>query len=108
MDRNVRLLKAAVYTMGVMLVVGTIVLVAAIIWKASRLPAAPAAGTGSFEPLDIPVPPGAAVRSVEIDGDRMAVTIAAARDEIIIVDLTRGTVTGRITLTPEGGTAPAP
>jgi hypothetical protein len=39
MARHVGLLKAAVYIMGVMMVVGTIVLIAGIIWKASQLPA---------------------------------------------------------------------
>jgi hypothetical protein len=100
--RNVRLLKAAVTIMGVMLVVGTIVLVAAIIWKASRLPAGSVAAAGGFEALDIAVPAGAAVRSVTINGDRMAVTLEAAHEEIIIVDLGRGEVVGRIRFAPDG------
>jgi hypothetical protein len=48
------------------------------------------------------VPAGATVRSLAIDGDRMAVTIAAAQDEIVIVDLRRGEVVGRIRLVPDG------
>ena len=85
--------------MGVMLVLGTILLIGAIVWKASRLPAGSAAG--SFGNLDVAVPAGAAVRSVEIDGNRMAVTLEAAQSEIIIVDLRRGEVVGRIRLKPE-------
>jgi hypothetical protein len=100
--RNVRLLKAAVTIMGVLLVVGTMVLVGAIIWKASRLPATTTAAGGGFETLDIAVPEGATVRSLAIDGDRMAVTIAAAQDEIVVVDLNRGEVVGRIRLVPAG------
>ena len=99
--RNVRLLKGAVYTMGVMLVVGTMVLVGAIIWKASRLPATSAGAAGGFGDLDIVVPAGAAVRAVEIDGNRMAVTLKGAREEILIVDLRRGEVVGRIRFTPK-------
>ena len=110
--RNVRLLKAAVTIMGVLLVVGTMVLVGAIIWKASRLPATTAAAGGGFEGLEIAVPAGATVRALAIDGDRMAVTIAAAQDEIVIVDLRRGEVVGRIRLMPDGpqvgGASPQP
>ena len=110
---NIGLLKGAVYTMGVMLVVGTIVLIAGIIWKASRLPpgtAAPSQGPAQrFEALDIPVPAGTAVGSVALDGNRMAVTLDGA-PEIVIIDLSRGEVVGRIRLTPEapsGGGAAA-
>ena len=103
MAGNVRLLKAAVYIMGVMLVLGTILLIGAIVWKASHLPAG--GGAGPFGNLDVAVPAGAAVRSVEIDGNRMAVTIEAAQSEIVIVDLRRGEVVGRIRLTPEGESA---
>lgn len=102
---NVRMLKAAVTIMGVMLVVGTIILVAAIVWKASRLSEGSATGAGGFPALDIAVPPGASVRSVAIDGDRMAVTLESAPNEIVIVDIGRGEVVGRIRLKP-GGAAP--
>ena len=105
--RNVGLLKAAVYIMGILIVVGTIVLVAGIIWKASQLPAASTAGAEAFEALDIAVPAGAAVGSVEIDGDRMAITLEGA-PEIIIVDLARGEVVGRIRLEPGAPTATSP
>ena len=104
--RNVGLLKAAVYIMGVLIVVGTIVLIAGIIWKASQLPAASPAGAAAFESLDIPVPPGAAVGSVEIDGNRMAITLDGA-PEIIIVDLKRGEVVGRVRLDPGAPSAGA-
>ena len=95
--RNVGLLKAAVYTMGVLIVVGTILLVAGIVWKASQLPASSRAGPAAFDALAVAVPAGAAVGSVEIDGDRMAITLEGAR-EIIIVDIGRGEIVGRIRL----------
>lgn len=98
--RNVGLLKAAVYIMGLLIVVGTIVLIAGIIWKASQLPAGSTAGPAAFGALDIAVPAGSAVGSVDIDGDRMAITLEGA-PEIIIVDLARGEVVGRIRLDPE-------
>lgn len=110
---NIGLLKGAVYTMTVLLVVGTIVLVAGLIWKGSRLPAGGASGEPAqgFEALDIPVPAGAAVRAVAIDGDRLAVTLDGA-PEIVIVDIGRGQVVGRIRLTSEtpaaGGAAASP
>jgi hypothetical protein len=104
-QRNVRLLKAAVYIMGVLLVAGTILLIGAIIWKASRLPASVARG---FEPLEVTVPAGGSVRSVEIVGDRMAVAVESPEGtEIVIIDLRRGTVAGRVRLTPAGPPATA-
>jgi hypothetical protein len=111
--RHVGLLKGAVYTMGVMIVVGTIVLIVGIIWKASQLPASnpasistsPGASASGFEALDIAVPAGAVVRSVDIDGERMAVTVEAGTSEIIIVDLSRGEVVGRVRLRPGGSGA---
>ncbi|MFW6076248.1 MAG: hypothetical protein ACOC71_00715, partial [Hyphomicrobiales bacterium] len=89
--------------------VGTIVLVGAIIWKASRLPATTPAGPGGFGDLEIAVPAGAGVASVAIDGERMALTLDGASGaagegdpgEIVIVDLRRGEVVGRIRLTSE-------
>jgi hypothetical protein len=99
--RHVGLLKGAVYTMGVMIVVGTIILIVGIIWKASQLPAGPGTGAGGFEALDIAVPAGAVVRSVDIDGERMAVTVEAGSSEIIIIDLRRGEVVGRVRLRPD-------
>jgi hypothetical protein len=96
--RNVRLLKGAVYIMAILLVAGTVLLFGAIVWKASRLPATTARG---FEALDVAIPAGAAVKSVEIAGDRMAVTVeAGGRTEIIIVDLKRGELAGRVRLAP--------
>jgi hypothetical protein len=103
--RNIGLLKAAVYTMGVLIVVGTIALIAGIIWKASQLPAASTAGLAAFDALDIAVPAGSSVGSVEMDGDRVAITLEGA-PEIIIVDVRRGEVVGRIrldTVTPAEG-----
>jgi hypothetical protein len=100
--RHVGLLKGAVYTMGVMIVVGTVVLIVGIVWKASQLPASPGASAGGFEALDIAVPAGAVVRSVDIDGERMAVTVEAGTSEVIIVDLSRGAVVGRVRLRPDG------
>ena len=101
---HVGLLKAAVAIMAVMLVVGTIVLIAGIIWKASQLPAGSGASAGepvaAFELLDIAVPTGSVVRSVDIDGRRMAVTVEGAMSEIIIVDISRGEIVGRVRLTP--------
>jgi hypothetical protein len=104
--RNVGLLKAAVYTMSVLIVVGTIVLIAGIIWKASQLPAASTAGTAAFEALDIAVPAGAAIGSVEIDGDRLAITLEGT-PEIVIVDIRSGEVVGRIRLDPGAAAAGA-
>jgi hypothetical protein len=99
---RVRMLKAAVTFMGVMLVVGTVILVIGIVWKASQLPKGSATGAGTFPALDIAVPPGASLRSLAMDGDRMAVTLDTAPNEIVIIDIGRGAEVGRIRLKPGG------
>lgn len=103
---RIRMLKAAVTIMGVMLVVGTVILVIGIVWKASQLPKGSATGARTFPALDIAVPPGASVGSLAMDGDRMAVTLDTAPNEIVIIDIGRGQEIGRIRLMP-GGAAPA-
>lgn len=99
LTRGEKLLRLAVYIMGVILVVGTIVLVVAIIKRASNLSNAPPAGFGDVE---VPVPQGSEVARFEVDGNRLALHIKrAGANEIVIIDLKDGKVLGRVRLTPK-------
>lgn len=99
-----RLLKAAVYIMGVLLVAGTIFLIVAIAWRAAQLPAA---GGRGFAELAVGVGRGAVVTSMELAGDRLAVAVEAeGGPEIIVIDVRRGAVVGRVRLKAGGGSSP--
>ena len=52
---------------------------------------------------DVPVPDGANVAGITLDGDRMAVHIVKGADhEIIVLDTRKGTVVSRVRLWPGG------
>ncbi len=97
-QRNVRLLKAAVYIMGALIVIGAIALVAAIVLKTERGGGRTAGGFGA---LDVAVPAGATISASRLDGDRLVIDIAApGGGEVVIVDVKKGTVIGRVRLKP--------
>jgi len=111
--RQVRLLKIAVVTMGLMLLAGLGAVIVGMIYQASKVgkkpvsAAAPAvldrgiAGAGALT-----VPEGSKVTTMALDGNRLAVHLATPDGgEIVIVDLTTGTVLSRIAL--QTGTPPA-
>ena len=82
--------------MGALLVAGAIVLVAAIVYKASRLKKAPS--VQGFK-LETRLPAGTRVVETLVDGDRLLVRIKSDDGgQIIIYDLRRGRETGRIFL----------
>jgi len=96
-QRNIRAIKAAVYIMGVLIVIGMVALVAAIIIKAERGKTA-AAGLGD---LKLAVPAGASITGSHLDGDRLIIDIASPQGgEVVIVDVRKGKVLGRVKLTP--------
>ncbi len=95
--RNVRLLKWAIYIMSALLVIGTIVVVVTIAKRASRLADKPQGGFGDVE---LKLPGAAQVTDMEMDGDRMAVhTSGPGGRQIIILNVRRGTVEGRFSIT---------
>lgn len=96
---NVRLLKRVVYTLGVLLVAGTLALIGGIVWKAGELPSRTAAG--GFGDTLASIPPGAEVRHMAFDGDLLAVHVeGGGRSEILILDPRQGRLMGRIRLAP--------
>ena len=99
--RNVRLLKWAIYIMSALLVIGTIVVVVTIANRASKLSGS---GRAGFEALDVAVGSGATVADIDVDGDRMAVHIVKGEGdagEILIINVRRGRLEGRVRLKPQ-------
>lgn len=93
---STKALLRTVYIMGVILVLLLIALVGGIIWKAvTRAPAKP---SGEPAVYDLGLAPGETVTAVVLDGDRMAVTTSSG---IVIVDLRKNQVTGRIGFRPQ-------
>ncbi|MEQ8267381.1 MAG: DUF6476 family protein [Parvibaculum sp.] len=100
--QNVRRLKFVVGGMGLVLVLGFAVIVAVIIQRASsmgeRVAALPA---GHFGVARIAVAPGEKVQSVTLTEDRIALHVASASAEaVILVSAKTGEELGRILLTP--------
>jgi hypothetical protein len=105
--RQVRILKIAVIVMGVLLVGGFAFVLAAIVYQASR-PAQDAGvtatrvapGQGGLN-IDLPVPAGAAVSAMSLDGNRLAVHLnGPAGPEIAVIDLATGNVVAHVKLKP--------
>lgn len=94
--RNVKLLKTVVTVLGILLVVGTIVLITAIVYRASKLKSAPPV-TG-FN-LQSKLPANAKVKSTRLNGDRLSVHTSSPNGEIIILfNIKKGREIGRIEL----------
>jgi hypothetical protein len=105
--RQVRILKIAVIVMGVLLVGGFAFVLAAIVYQASH-PAQDATLTGAQAvpgegalSIDLPVPAGAAVTAMSLDGNRLAVHLAApSGPEIAVIDLATGEIVAHVRLKP--------
>ncbi len=94
--RNVKLLKTVVTVLGVLLVVGMIVLISAIVYRASKLKSAPP--VQGFK-LESKLPAGSTVKSMKLNGDRMAIRVQnGTGEQIILFNIKKGTEIGRIDL----------
>ena len=94
--RNVKLLKTVVAVLGILLVVGTIVLIGAIVYRASKLKSAPP--VQGFK-LESKLPEASTVKSTDLNGDKLAVTVQTQEGEqIILFNIKKGTEIGRIDL----------
>jgi hypothetical protein len=95
-------LKTLVIVLGVLLVGGTVTLVAAIIWRGSHpadgaAPRPPAIAGKPFEStLDLPA--GAAIAAMETAGERLVLQVALpdGRRQIVIIDMRNGVRLGTI------------
>ena len=104
-------LKVTVAVMGVLLVIGFGVVIATIVNRASNPQAAASrlvGPGGQFGVSDIQIEKDDVVRSVNLNEDRMAIHIAGARGEdIIIVNVKNGKELGRFQLRALTGLADA-
>jgi hypothetical protein len=105
--RQVRILKIAVILMGILLVGGFAFVLAAIVYQASR-PAqdktavsATALSREGMLDMDLAVPREASITGLDLDGDRLAVTLGGAAPEIVVIDLASGKTVARLRLKPQ-------
>ena len=94
-----RALKIAVIVMGVMLVVGTVVLIGAISARVSHKPAEPATKPGFVtQPIDLP--PGARIEAMTAGSDRLIIDLLLPEGtrQLLVIDLATGQRLGTIPL----------
>jgi hypothetical protein len=105
--RQVRILKVAVIVMGVLLVGGFAFVLAAIVYQASH-PAQDRATAINAVPgqrgrsIELPVPAGASVAGLSLDGNRLAVQLEGpSGPEIAVIDLASGKIVAHVKLKPQ-------
>jgi len=94
-QRGMKVLEFAVYSMGVLLVLALFALVGGIIWKFSNRNNPPAVET---KVLDLGLPAGTQVRSMELYGDRLAIDTGG---DILVIDTKQNRVISRIVIAPK-------
>jgi hypothetical protein len=101
--RQVRALKVAVVVMGILLVGGFALVLATIVYQASKGGEGATPSTLLTEmKVDLAVPKDASVTSLALDGERLALHLSSAEGaEIVVVDLTSGKVISRVKLQPQ-------
>jgi hypothetical protein len=102
--RQVRLLKIAVIAMGILLVGGFAFVLATIVYQASTggQDRATPAGALSGSEAELPIPKDAAIGSLSLDGDRLALHLHSAEGtEIVVLDLATGKIVSRVRLKPQ-------
>ncbi len=93
---SAKLLLRVVYIMGIVLMLLFVVLVGGIIYKSTKKPDPSIAVAPPV--IDLGLTAGQAMKSMSLDGDRLAVDLGT---EIVIVDLKKNTVSARIPLGPK-------
>ncbi len=98
------MLKAVVIGLAVLIVLALAALVAGIVVKGGRLAGGDGRG-GWVTPLMAQVPPDAEVESMALDGDRLVVHVKRpdGSGELLVFDLRRKNLSGRIRLEPGTG-----
>ncbi len=106
-----RFMKIVVIVLGIALVLGFFTIIGRMIYLTSGRDAsvAPVTRGGTVREVAVPVSPGAEVRHLAFDGNRIAVHLtgpAGGPGTILVVDIATGRVASRIELLPEGSPAP--
>lgn len=95
MTRSMRVLMAVTIGMGVLILVGTTLVIVTI----ARRMTAPRARPEGVVSLRLDAPAGTRIGSIAATGDRLAVELqGGGADRILLIDPDTGAVTGRITL----------
>ncbi len=95
MQRNMRLLIAVTIGMGVLILLGTTVVILTVAHRMTR----PRARPNTMVSLHLDEPAGTRIRSIAGAGDRVAVELeGGGAERIVLIDPDTGVVTGRITL----------
>ncbi len=98
-ERN---LKIVVIAMGLLIVLGVLTVIGRIIYLASRGGAQSSSSGALATAPRLALPAGAAIRSLSMSGDRLAIHFDAASGAgIAILDLASGKVMSRVELVPE-------
>lgn len=93
-----RAIKIAVAVMSVLIVIGTTVLVIAVIKRGSAPTSVPAMAATAAATMD--EPEGTSIAGIAAVGDRLAVQLhGGGPDRVVFVDPRTATVAGRISLT---------
>lgn len=94
---SLRLLKAVTIGMGVLILIGTTVVIVTIARRMAAPSARPVAS--AVLALHLDEPPGTHIAGIAGAGDRLAVQLqGGGGDRVVLVDPDSGAVTGRITL----------
>lgn len=100
---QVRALKIAIVVMGILIVLGLLLVIGRIIYLAGkpRSPSTSVSTSPAAEPR-LALPAGAAIRSVSISGDRLAVHYdTPAGAGIAVLDLETGRTLSRVQIVPD-------
>lgn len=95
MQRNMRLLTAVAIAMGVLILLGTTVVILTIAHRMTG----PRASPRGMVSLHLDEPVGTRIGGIAGAGDRVAVELqGGGTDRIVLIDPNTGAVTGRVTL----------
>jgi len=97
---GMRLLKIAVAVMGVLIVVGTTVLVVVIVHRLSALPGSRPAPAAASVPLDEPAGTRIVAMAEVANGLALALSGGGEGDRVVVIDPASGQVVRRIGLRP--------
>lgn len=109
----VKALKIAIVVMGIMIIIGVALVIGRVIYLVSRsdTPQASIQEAAQYElvpSINLPIPAGATVEHVTLDGPRIAVTFnAGGQSSIVIFNLSTGKKITDIQLKPGGLSANA-
>ena len=94
-------MKGVVIFLGVLLILGFVVIFSTIIYRSVKLAEGKDTGTtkSGFAAFDVPVAGDGTVTGIDVDGNRMAIHRRDADgDEILVIDIRRGHLLGRVRL----------